>query len=164
MVTCWTTLVFKVWATSILKSGENSSEKGVSQTDFANPSSRARRLPRAATSAPPYPARVRTPRRRETPRSEAHTAATVHLMLMTRVRGLGRCHAARAHSPAGEPPCAIGCRLRCMSPPPPRPFLSPCRPRRWGGTASTSPRAYKTLPLLLPSRARATEPTAAARH
>jgi hypothetical protein len=43
MVTCWTTSVFKVWATFISKFGENSSEKGVSQTDFAHPSPRARR-------------------------------------------------------------------------------------------------------------------------
>jgi hypothetical protein len=41
------------------------------------------------------------------------------------------------------------------SPPPPRPCLSPCRPWRWGATASMSPRAYKT-PCLISSRARAT--------
>jgi hypothetical protein len=43
LVTCWTTLAFKVQATSILKSRENSMEKGVNQTNRANPSSRARR-------------------------------------------------------------------------------------------------------------------------
>jgi hypothetical protein len=40
-VSCWTTLVFNVWTTSILKTGENSSARGVSQTVFAKPSSRA---------------------------------------------------------------------------------------------------------------------------
>jgi hypothetical protein len=126
LVTCWTTLVFKVWATYILKSGENSSAKGVSQTDFA--SSRARCAgachvgpavpgPRAHAEAPGNPV-VRGLR----------AAGTVHLRLMTHVKGLGRCHAAHAHSPAGKPPCAIGRRLRRTSPPPPRPFPSPCRP------------------------------------
>jgi hypothetical protein len=34
----------------------------------------------------------------------------VHLRLMTRASGLGRCHAASPHSLASEPPCAIGRR------------------------------------------------------
>jgi hypothetical protein len=58
----------------------------------------------------PYLERTRTPRCRNTPRSEASVVATVHLRLMTRTSGLGRCHAASPHSLAGEPPCAIGCR------------------------------------------------------
>jgi hypothetical protein len=93
---------------------------------------------------------ARTLRRRETPRSEARAAATVNLRLMTRVRGLGRCHAACAYSPAGEPPCAIGRRLRRTSPPPPRPSPNSCRPRRCRATASACPRAYKTLPAPFP--------------
>jgi hypothetical protein len=40
--------------------------------------SRARRCPRAATSAAPYPARARTTRHRQTQRSEARTGDTVH--------------------------------------------------------------------------------------
>jgi hypothetical protein len=40
--------------------------------------SRARRHSRAAMSATPYPARSRTPRRRQTQRSEARAGDTVH--------------------------------------------------------------------------------------
>jgi hypothetical protein len=40
--------------------------------------SRARRRPRAATSVTPYPAPARTPRRRQTQRSEARVGDTVH--------------------------------------------------------------------------------------
>jgi hypothetical protein len=63
-----------------------------------------------ATSALPYPEPARTPRRRKTPRSEAGAVATVDLRLMTRASGLGRCHAASLHSPAGERPSTIGRR------------------------------------------------------
>jgi hypothetical protein len=40
--------------------------------------SRARCRPRAATSAAPYPARARTPRHRQTQRSEARAGDTMH--------------------------------------------------------------------------------------
>jgi hypothetical protein len=77
---------------------------------FGSQSVRTRVTSRShATSAPSYPDRACTPRRRDTPRSEAGAIATVHLRLMTRAGGLGRCHAASPHSPAGEPPSAIGC-------------------------------------------------------
>jgi hypothetical protein len=66
--------------------------------------------PPRSTSSPPYPDRAHTPRRRNTPRSEASAIATVDLRLMTHASGLGRCHAACTHLPAGEPPCAIGRR------------------------------------------------------
>jgi hypothetical protein len=115
-----------------------------------NRRSHARRRPCTATSAPLYPARACTPRHRKTPRSEVHAAATVHLRLMTRVRGLGWCHASCAYSLAGEPPCAIGRRFCRMSPPPPRPSPSSCRSRSYRATASAFPRAYKTLPAPFP--------------
>jgi hypothetical protein len=65
MVTCWTTLVFKVRATSILKSRENSMEKGVNQTDHAN------RAPAHDVTLPyaPYPHRARMPRSQSVQRS-----------------------------------------------------------------------------------------------
>jgi hypothetical protein len=77
-VTCLTTLVFKVWSTSVWNFGENSIERRLNETGRCNQRSRARRRSRAATSAAPYPAHARTPRRRKTPRSEARADATVH--------------------------------------------------------------------------------------
>jgi hypothetical protein len=114
--------------------------KRAKRNESGNRRYHAQRRPRAATSAPPYPARARTSRRRKTPRSEAHAAATVHLRLMTRVSGLGQRHAAYAYSPAGEPPCAIGRWLRRTSPPAPRPSPSSCRSRSYRATASARPR------------------------
>jgi hypothetical protein len=73
MVTCWTSLVFKVRATSILKSRENSMEKGVNQTDHANRAPAHDVAPGHDTSAAspyaPYPRRARTPRCRSVQRS-----------------------------------------------------------------------------------------------
>jgi hypothetical protein len=70
-----------------------------------------------ATSRPSrHVGRRRTPgarARRGTriPRSPRPGAiATVHLRPLMRANGLGRCHAASPHSPAGELPPSIGCR------------------------------------------------------
>jgi hypothetical protein len=113
---------------------------------------RTRTMSRRAhtTSAPLYPERARTSRHRKTQWSEAGAVATVHLRLMTRASGLGWCHAACAHSPAGELPSTIGHRLRRTSSLPPRPCWCSCRPWRLGETASTHHRAYKNTPCLFP--------------
>jgi hypothetical protein len=66
--------------------------------------------PLRATSAPSYPDHARTPRRQKNPRSEAGAVATVDLRFKTHGSGLGRCHAASPHSPAGEPPSTFGRR------------------------------------------------------
>jgi hypothetical protein len=86
---------------------------------FGRQSACSRATPHScATSSLPYPGCTRTPRRQKTQQSEASVVATVHLRLMTCANGLCRCHAACAHSLAGEPPSTIGCRLHRTSPPP----------------------------------------------
>jgi hypothetical protein len=104
-------LCFEIWRNFILKSVTRNRLGARARVPAR------RRTPRA-TSSPPYPGCARTPRRQEIQRSEARADATVHLELMTCTRGLGRCHAACAHSPTGEPPFPIGRRLHCTSPPP----------------------------------------------
>jgi hypothetical protein len=87
---------------------------------LANARARSRRdIVRGHIRAPPYASylrRARTPRRRETSWSEARAASTVHLRLMTRVRGLGRCHAAHAYPrPLAADSAARRHRLRAHS-------------------------------------------------
>jgi hypothetical protein len=116
---------------------------------------RARRHPRARHVGSPYPGRARTPRHQSTQRSEARAAATVQLGPMTRA-GRPRPVTRDLHALAGGrtairhwPP------LRRTSPPPPRPCLSSCRPRRCLAIASTRLEAINP-PASFYSRARAT--------
>jgi hypothetical protein len=108
----------------------------------------------------PYPGRARTQRRRRTQQSEARAVATVLLRLMTRVRGLGQCHAACAHSPVGEPPSAIG--RRCTA------HRHRLRAHAWvpvGHEGEALPPRWAPEPIKPPaSFPRAPEPPAAARH
>jgi hypothetical protein len=149
-------LCFEIWRNFILKSV---TRNGLG----ARAHIPARRRTPRAMSSPQYPDCARTSRHREIHRSEARAAATVHLRLMTRVRGLGRCHTACAYSPAGEPPCSIGRRLHRTSPPPRAHTRVPVG---HDGEAKLPLRATGPIkpPFSLSLAPRAIEPIATARH
>jgi hypothetical protein len=110
LVTYWTTLVFKVQATSILKSRENSMEKGVNQIDRANPSSRARhRVGGWHVGCAIVRAVLASGAHAEVPECPAVTALRWRAPVCD-VHGRWGCQVVRPHSPVRRPPCAIGRR------------------------------------------------------
>jgi hypothetical protein len=150
---------------------------GTVSSQSANSHDIAPRAPHVGLAVPGPRAHAKAP---EDPAVRARAVATVHLGPMTRAGSLGRCHAACAHSLAGELPSAIGrrcaarhLRLRAHAgalvghegrAKPPRRIIEPIKPlpllssRATGQTPQSAAAAISAADELAPPLAPVTNP------